>query len=108
MNVKEVKAIAKRMMKIKKLQAEINKLKSGEMVPDEDDDESSHHNQKEEKEEIREIIRERIIEREPKPLPFIPNPYPRNPYYPDWKPRNPFYTRWRTTCNNLCLCSKNL
>jgi len=50
MNKKIGKAIAKRMMKIKKLQAEIKKLKSGEMIPDEDDYESSYHNQKEKKE----------------------------------------------------------
>lgn len=104
MNKKIGKAIAKRMMKIKKLQVEIKKLKSGEMVPDVDDDESSHHNQKEDK-EIKEIIRERIIEREtPRPLPFKIDPYPRRPFYPidPWKPRKPYYIRWKTTCNNYC------
>jgi len=104
MNKKIGKAIAKRIMKIKQLEAEIKKLKSGEMVPDEDDDESSHHNQKEKKEEVREIIRERIIEKEvPTPLPFKINPYPRRRPYPwdEWKPVKPFYykTRW-TTCLN--------
>lgn len=105
MNKKIGSAIAKRKMKIKQLEAEIRKLKSGEMVPDEDDDESSHHN-KEEK--IKEVIRERIIEREaPKPLPFEIEPYPRKPFYPDpWRrgtPFKPFYTtRWKTTCLNYC------
>jgi len=113
MNKKIGKAIAKRMMKIKKLQAEIKKLKSGEMVPDEDDDESSHHNQ-----EVKEVVREIIVEREvPKPLPFeIPYPrpeprpfpiYPRpKPWLPWLEPTKPYYKRW-ITCNNLCLC-KNL
>ena len=110
MNKKIGKAIAKRMMKIKQLEAEIKKLKSGEMVPDEDDDESSHHNQKEEK-EIKERIIERIIE-PAKPIPFKIDPYPK-PYptpYPkpirpwdEWKPVKPFYyksTRTWTTCLN--------
>jgi len=106
MNKKIGSAIAKRKMKIKKLEAEIKKLKSGEMVPDEDDDESSHHNKEEEK--IKEVIRERIIEREaPKPIPFGIDPYPRKPFYPDpWKPKRPFEpwygTRWKITCSNYC------
>ena len=108
MNKKIGSAIAKRKMKIRQLEAEIKKLKSGEMVPDEDDDESSHHN-KEEK--IKEVIRERIIEiNPPKPSPFEIDPYKdqdRRPFYPDlWRRRTPFEpwygTRWKTTCSNYC------
>ena len=50
------KAMAKRQMKINQLQAEIKKLKSGEMAPDAEDGESSVSDPKEEK--VMEIIRE--------------------------------------------------
>lgn len=96
MNKKIGKAIAKRQIKIKKLQEEVRKLKSGELQPDDEDEESSSDNQKE-KEEVREVIKERIIEVE-RPRPF---------YIPE-EDKRPFYTphrvtpRWRTVNYTYC------
>ena len=81
-NIKIGKAIAKRKMKISKLQDEIKRLKTGEMSPDEDDDSSSHDNKKK-------VIVERIIE--------IERERPARPMYePTWKP---YYGTYTTTCD---------
>ncbi len=85
-NKKLGKSIARRKIQIKKLEVEIVKLKSGEMLPDEDS--SSSDDNKEEK------IVERYIER-PRPLrdfePFRgePTEIPWEPRRPHWK--NPIY-----------------
>jgi hypothetical protein len=94
MNQKIGKAIAKRQIQIKKLQEEVRKLKSGEMMPDADDNESSHHNQKE---EIKEVVRE-IEKRVPYPVPVrIPDWEPR-PWYPKPKPYRPDFPQkpWKS------------
>ena len=95
MNKKIGKAIANRQMKINKLKEEIRKLKSGEMLPEEED--SSDSTKK------KEIVKERIIERdrgwypyrEAKPIPMHIEPL--------WD-RQKSYTTTNMK-DNICLCT---
>jgi hypothetical protein len=84
MNKKIGKAIASRKMKIKRLEEEIRKLKSGEMQPDDEDEKSSDSAVKIiEKERIKEVP---VYIPRPEPIPNIPiKPFPERPWNP-WKP----------------------